>query len=185
MTTPARTPAAQDATAKPAQDPAARPFSAQADRTPAGLTLARLDGLELQPAPINPDWVLEGEPSARALTLAQGDDRSANMSVWDCTAGRFHWYFGCDEAVYILEGSVIVTGPDGETRELHAGDSAYFPAYDWYEWHVPDYVRKVAFCHDVVPSLARLPVRILARLSLIAEKLYTAAFGFSSRPPRD
>ena len=47
-----------------------------------------------------------------------------------------------------------------------------------------DYVRKVAFCHDVVPSLARLPVRILTRLSLIAERLYTAAFGFSSRPPR-
>lgn len=148
-----------------------------ADRTPAGLTLARLEGLELSPAPINPDWVLEGDPQARAVQLAQGDDRNASMSVWDCTAGRFDWYFGCDEAVYILEGSVTVTGQDGETRVLSAGDTAYFPAFSWFEWHVPDYVRKVAFCHDVLPPLARLPVKVLVRLSRIANRLYTAAFG--------
>lgn len=153
-----------------------------ADRTPAGLTLARLDGLELDPAPINPDWVLEGEPQARAVQLAQGDDRYASMSVWDCTAGRFNWYFGCDEAVYILEGSVTVTGPDGETRVLSAGDTGYFPAFSWFEWHVPDYVRKVAFCHDVVPPLARLPVKVLVRLSQIADRLYTAAFRTRTMP---
>ncbi|WP_417769458.1 cupin domain-containing protein [Stappia sp.] len=153
-----------------------------ADRTPAGLTLARLDGLKLDPAPINPDWVLEGAPQARAVQLAQGDDRNASMSVWDCTAGRFNWYFGCDEAVYILEGSVTVTGPDGETRVLNAGDTGYFPAFSWFEWHVPDYVRKVAFCHDVVPPLARLPVKVLVRLSRVADRLYTAAFGPRAAP---
>ncbi|WP_067337062.1 cupin domain-containing protein [Stappia indica] len=147
------------------------------DRTPAGLTLARLEGLELMPAPINPDWVLEGAPQARAVQLASGQDRNANMSVWDCTDGRFNWYFGCDEAVYILEGSVTVTGPDGEVRKLTAGDTAYFPAFTWFEWQVHGYVRKVAFCHDVVPPLARLPLRIYARLSRIKARLYTAAFG--------
>ncbi|WP_293719984.1 cupin domain-containing protein [Stappia sp.] len=167
-----------------AQDTTSRDIPQGAMRMASGLTLARTEGLELHDAPINPDWILDGAPRARALTLAQGDDRNANMAVWDCTAGRFHWYFGCDEAVYILEGSVTVTGPDGETRRLEAGDTAYFPAYSWFTWEVEDYVRKVAFCHDVVPSLARLPVRILTRLSLIAERLYTAAFGFSSRPPR-
>ncbi|SDU48626.1 cupin domain-containing protein [Stappia sp. ES.058] len=153
-------------------------------RTATGLTHARLDALELSQAPIDPDWILEGAPQARVAQIAEGTDAGATMAMWDCTAGRFNWYFGCDEAVFILEGSVTVTGPDGETRDLSAGDTAYFPAYTWFEWHVPTYVRKVAFCHRVVPSLARVPLKVLNKLSTIADKLYTVAFGARNAPIR-
>ncbi|WP_051241702.1 cupin domain-containing protein [Stappia stellulata] len=153
-------------------------------RTAAGLIHARLDTLALSDAPIDPDWILEGQPQARVMQIAEGADAAATMAVWDCTAGRFNWYFGCDEAVFILEGSVTVTGPDGEVRELHAGDTAYFPAYTWFEWHVPSYVRKVAFCHRVIPTLARVPLKVLNRLSAIAERLYTVAIGSKTAPAR-
>ena len=153
-------------------------------RTAAGLTHARLDGLELAPAPIDPDWILEGTPEARVAQIAEGSDAGATMAVWDCTAGRFNWYFGCEEAVFILEGGVTVTGPDGEVRELTAGDTAYFPAFTWFEWHLPSYVRKVAFCHTVVPTYARLPLKVLNKLSSIAERLYTVAFGTRNVPAR-
>lgn len=155
-----------------------------AARTAAGLTHAPLDGLALSPAPIDPDWILEGEPQARVAQIAEGSDAGATMAVWDCTAGRFNWYFGCEEAVFILEGSVTVTGPDGDIRELTAGDTAYFPAYAWFEWHVPSYVRKVAFCHTVVPAYARLPLKVLTRLSSITDRLYTVAFGAKTAPAR-
>lgn len=157
---------------------------ATADRTPAGLTLARLEGLDLPPAPINPDWVLDGDPQARAVQIARGQDRYATLSVWDCTQGRFNWYFGCDEAVYILEGAVTVTGPDGEVRKLTAGDTAYFPAFTWFEWQVHGYVRKVAFCHDVVPPAARLPLRIYGRVSRIVARIAAAVFGGSRTQAR-
>lgn len=152
--------------------------------TAAGLTFARTGDLTLQDAPINPDWILEGAPRARALLLAQGADRRANMSVWDCTAGRFHWYFGCDEAVHIVEGSVKVTDASGDCRLLEAGDAAWFPAYSWFTWEVEDHVRKVAFCHDAVPLPARFPLRVLTRLTQVATRLSTAVFGSSRRPPR-
>jgi len=133
---------------------------------------------------IDPDWILEGTPEARVAQIAEGSDAGATMAVWDCTAGRFNWYFGCEEAVFILEGGVTVTGPDGEVRELTAGDTAYFPAFTWFEWHVPSYVRKVAFCHTVVPTYARLPLKVLNKLSSIAERLYTVAFGTRNVPAR-
>ncbi|MBA4612616.1 cupin domain-containing protein [Stappia taiwanensis] len=152
------------------------------ERSSAGLMSAQLGAVDLQPQPINPDWILDGTPEARCTQLAEGSDRHATMAVWDCTAGRFNWYFGCDEAVYILEGSVTVTGPDGEVRKLTAGDTAYFPAYTWFEWHVEEYVRKVAFCHDVLPVMARLPVRILGKMTRVAERLFSVVM--SGKPER-
>ncbi|MBL6430831.1 MAG: hypothetical protein HPM95_05035 [Alphaproteobacteria bacterium] len=87
----------------PAQD--IRHSLPSAARTAAGLTHARLDELELAPAPIDPDWILEGAPEARVAQIAEGSDAGATMAVWDCTAGRFDWYFGCEEAVFILRAA--------------------------------------------------------------------------------
>ncbi|WP_349359193.1 cupin domain-containing protein [Stappia sp.] len=136
-----------------------------------GLAHAVPTTLPLAPAPIDPDWILEGAPQARAAQIAHAADGRATLSVWDCTRGRFHWYFGGDEAVHILDGAVNVTGPDGRTRHLVAGDAAWFPAGTWFEWDVPEYVRKVAFCHDPVPAVARLPLRVWGRLGRIAARV--------------
>ncbi|MBB4091964.1 cupin domain-containing protein [Ochrobactrum pecoris] len=110
--------------------------------------------MELKSAPINPDWVLEGNPQARSYEQSASNDRAAYTAIWDCTAGTFRWYFGWDETVYILEGEVHVTDADGGTRTLRAGDVAYFRGGTWATWKIDNYLRKVAFMRRTLPELA-------------------------------
>ena len=107
-----------------------------------------LDDEELTAAPIPEHWVLEGRPAARAKGLASSADGLSNAALWDCTAGRFEWRFGADETVHILEGSVIVTCPSGETTTLETGDVAFFPAGITSVWEVPHYVKKLAVLRE-------------------------------------
>jgi uncharacterized cupin superfamily protein len=106
---------------------------------------ARLDSVFLKPAPIEPSWILSGSPVARSGVHSKSADGCASTNVWDCSAGIFNWYFGWDETVVILEGSVKVTSPDGITTELNVGDIGYFPARTQWRWEVERYVRKIAF----------------------------------------
>ncbi len=110
--------------------------------------------MELAPAPINPEWVLEGNPQARSSEQSASPDRAAYTAIWDCTAGTFRWYFGWDETVYILEGEVHVTDADGGTRTLRAGDVAYFRGGTWATWKIDNYLRKVAFMRRTLPAPA-------------------------------
>ena len=61
---------------------------------------------DLQLQPINPDWIREGAPIARALTVTQSPDSLLTAGLWDCSAGVFTWIFAADEIVHILEGEV-------------------------------------------------------------------------------
>ncbi|HEY8571426.1 cupin domain-containing protein [Phenylobacterium sp.] len=112
---------------------------------------ARLEDARLEPAPIRPEWVMEGQPLARSAELSRSPDGTALTALWDCTAGTFNWFFAGDETVHILEGEVLVSGDDG-VRTLKAGDVALFPAGTWSTWRVPQYVKKVAFCRDPLPK---------------------------------
>ncbi|HEY5337074.1 MAG TPA: cupin domain-containing protein [Rhizomicrobium sp.] len=120
--------------------------------------------MELQAAPINPDWILDGAPVARNRILANSTDRFAWTMLWDCTAGQFNWIYTVDETVHVIEGSVTVTDMDGSTNTLGAGDIAFFPAGTTAHWHIENYVRKVAFCQRPVPLAVGLPLRTLRRL---------------------
>jgi uncharacterized cupin superfamily protein len=82
----------------------------------------------LNPAPINPAWILQGEPKARNRLLSGSADGTACSLVWDCTAGRFNWFYDIDETVYVVEGSVVIRDHKGTVRRLETGDSAFFPA---------------------------------------------------------
>lgn len=124
---------------------------------------ASLASLDLDPAPIRPEWILDGRPLARCRHWSDSSDGTTSAMVWDCTAGRFRWYFGGDEIVHIIEGEVIVTGDDGSHRTLRPGDAALFRAGTWSTWHVPHYVRKHAICHDSLPVAIALPLRATRR----------------------
>lgn len=104
----------------------------------------RLDDVVLSPAPIDPSWVIEGDPVARSGQWSTSPDTTTSTWVWDCTAGRFHWHFESDETIHVIEGEVIVRSEGQEPRTLRAGDAALFYADTWAEWHVPNYVRKHA-----------------------------------------
>lgn len=106
---------------------------------------------EMMPAPVEPSWVLAGDPQARASSHSQAADKFASTAVWDCTAGTFRWYFGWDETVVILEGEVHVTAEDGSERTLKAGDVGYFRGGTWATWHIEKYVKKIAFIRKPMP----------------------------------
>jgi uncharacterized protein len=121
---------------------------------------ASSDVIEMKPAPIEPGWIISGDPLARAGAHSKADDQCAATGVWDCTAGTFRWFFGWDETVVILEGQVHIVAEDGAERTLRAGDIAYFKGGTWATWHIDTYVRKVAFLRRPFPA----PVAMLYRL---------------------
>ncbi|MET0197661.1 DUF861 domain-containing protein [Rhodococcus sp. RS1C4] len=119
----------------------------------------RLSEVLLQDSPIDPDWILEGEPRARVAEWSRSIDGTTTTNVWDCTAGRFRWYFSVDEIVHIMDGSVTVSSDDHPERTLVAGDAALFRAGTWSEWHVQDYVRKHAILRQHLPGSLLLALK--------------------------
>jgi uncharacterized protein len=112
-----------------------------------GARVLRHESLGLEPAPIPQAWILEGNPLARERHLAGSTDRLASTSMWDCTAGRFNWFYDADEVIHVLEGSAIVKDAAGVRRPLQAGDTFLFAAGSRYQWTIPSYVRKIGFLH--------------------------------------
>jgi uncharacterized cupin superfamily protein len=120
---------------------------------------------DLAAAPITAEHVIDGAPVARSIELTSSDDGLVSTHIWDCTAGRFHWYFGVDEIVHILDGEVHVTGDDGATVILRTGDVGHFPLDSHAIWHVPEYVRKLAVLR--APKVP-LPLRAARKLQRLA-----------------
>lgn len=148
-------------------------FETRADYSQAGhseglFTFAMMDPAALEPAPINPDWILEGTPEARCLELSAGTRRSTNTAHWSCTKGRFRWYYGCDETVLFLEGEVIVTDESGTVYHGKPGVSLFFPAGTSAVWEVPSYIRKIAFNHQPVHPLLNFMDRAYNKLCRMA-----------------
>jgi uncharacterized cupin superfamily protein len=108
-----------------------------------GIDFASID-VELEPSPIRPGWILAGQPVARNKFLFVSPDRQMRTLIWECTAGRFNWFYDEDETVFILEGSVTIKKPDGSVHHLKAGDAAFFHGGSCAEWTIKHYVRKLA-----------------------------------------
>ncbi|MDR4307434.1 DUF861 domain-containing protein [Chelatococcus sambhunathii] len=125
--------------------------AAAAPRHPVFLS-APLAAITLDPAPIEPSWVISGQPLARAKLHSTSADRFSSTTIWDCTAGAFRWRFVWDETVHILEGAVTVTDETGRVTRLGEGDVAYFAAGSWATWKVETYVKKIAFCRRAFPT---------------------------------
>jgi hypothetical protein len=118
----------------------------------------------LGPAPIPSEWILEGNPVTRCRQLSGSTDDRAFTVMWDCTASRFNWYYEADETICVLEGSVIVTDPQGHRHTLHPMDTYLFPSGSRYHWNVPVYVRKLAFIHMPLPPKLRYARRVYRSL---------------------
>jgi uncharacterized cupin superfamily protein len=118
------------------------------------------DMLEMKPLPIEPSWVIAGNPQARAASHSKASDECAATGIWDCTAGTFRWFFGWDETVVIIEGEVQVTAEDGTQRILRSGDVAYFKGGTWATWHIETYVKKIAFLRKPFPAAIALLYRL-------------------------
>lgn len=130
-----------------------------------GARAVRQDTYGLVAAPIPQAWILEGNPVARNRRLAGSSDQLATTFMWDCTAGRFNWFYDEDEVIHVLEGSVIIEDTAGVRQRLQAGDTFLFAAGTRYQWTVPNYIRKVAFLHEPLSRELRIVRGILRRLT--------------------
>jgi uncharacterized cupin superfamily protein len=120
---------------------------------------------EVEPAPIRKEWVLEGNPVARNRYFCTNADNTARSCVWECTAGRFNWFYDIDETVCLLEGAVTIKDHrTGISTTLQAGDMIFFPAGSRAEWTVETYVRKFAFLRTPPPPGAQLAWRVTRSL---------------------
>jgi uncharacterized protein len=123
----------------------------------------RHDTHGLVPAPIPRSWVLEGNPVARDKRLT-GGERLPSTLMWDCTAGRFNWFYEDEEVAHVLEGSVVVEDAAGVRQWLREGDTFLFPAGSQFVWTVPNYIRKIAFSYSP-PRETRLINGVVERLT--------------------
>ncbi len=120
-----------------------------------------IDDDDLAPAPINPAWIVEGEPVARARSVSVDQDGSVRVWLWECSAGRFDWHYGStDETVHILQGEAELTTSDGSILAIRAGDVVHFPNDEIVRWHVPRYIKKVAFFSVHVAWPRRMAQRV-------------------------
>jgi uncharacterized cupin superfamily protein len=131
---------------------------------PASLILPSATNVELCSAPIEPSWIIEGNPIARNALLSRSEDGTASTIVWECTEGKFNWYYDIDETIHILEGSIVLESDTMEPTRFGPGDVVFFKNGAHARWHVEGRVRKLAFCRKTQPKLVGLAVRVLAKL---------------------
>ena len=125
----------------------------------------------LSPAPIPPDWIIDGDPRAASAEIARSADGACATCVWATTPGVFRWHFKGDEIVTIVEGEVYVCDENSaHERRLGPGDAALFRAGTWSTWHVPHYVRKHAICRDSLPAAIAVPLRLSRRAAGLASR---------------
>jgi uncharacterized protein len=123
------------------------------------IIIATAASAALSPAPIYPEWILEGQPVAHNKMLALSHDKTQRTMAWECTPGLFNWHYTEDETVYIITGEVFITSKDGTERRLGGGDIAFFPAGTSCVWRVTQCVRKVAFLRKDLPRPVGFGIR--------------------------
>ncbi|WP_298254405.1 cupin domain-containing protein [Bradyrhizobium sp.] len=108
--------------------------------------------VKLFSSPIEPSWVIEGNPQARSCLLSRSADELGWTAVWECTEGKFNWYYHLDETILILEGSIILESGTLPPTRYGVGDVILFREGAQARWHVENYVKKLAFGHRSIAS---------------------------------
>ena len=149
-------------------------FPPQSDTTGANPTCMQVGLVEQQdfrPSPLEPTWILEGNPEAQSCPLTSSADGRFTSGRWSCTGGRFKFIYACDEIVHILEGSVTVE-ESGRVRTLRPGDVAYFPQGLESVWTVHGYVKKFAIFRvqpgRLINRVAKRALRSLKKIAALA-----------------
>jgi hypothetical protein len=87
--------------------------------------------------------------------------------VWECSEGRFNWYYDFDETILILEGSIVLEGDTMPATRYVAGDVIFFRDGAHARWHVEGRVKKLAFCRKTQPVWLGFALRVFAKLKKI------------------
>ena len=123
--------------------------------------------VNLSPRPIEPSWIIEGNPVAQWCVLSKSADGLASTMVWQCSEGKFNWYYDFDETILILEGSIVLESDTMPPARYGAGDVIFFKDGAHASWHVEGHVRKLAFCRTTQPMLLGFALRVVNKLKRI------------------
>jgi uncharacterized protein len=118
----------------------------------------------LTPRPIEPSWIIEGNPVAQCSTLSKSADGTASTMVWQCSEGKFNWYYDFDETILILEGSIVLENDAMPPTRYGPGDVVFFKDGAHARWHVEGHVKKLAFCRKTQPVLLGFALRVFSKL---------------------
>jgi uncharacterized cupin superfamily protein len=127
--------------------------------------------VDLKPSPIEPSWIIEGNPEARSRQLLTSADGAATTLIWSCTEGKFYWHYDVDETIMILEGSILLESEGMPPKRFGVGDVIYFRRGAHAKWHVEGYVKKVAFLRQTNPIGFGLAIRAVNKLKRMFLKL--------------
>jgi uncharacterized protein len=119
---------------------------------------------DLTPSPIDPSWIIEGNPAAQSSLLSKSADGQAWTVVWQCSEGKFNWYYDLDETILILEGSIVLENDAMRPTRYGPGDVIFFKHGAHAKWHVEGRVRKLAFCRKTQPVLLSFALRALSKI---------------------
>lgn len=126
--------------------------------------------VDLAPSPVEPSWIIEGNPDARSRVLSTSACGTAKTMIWSCTEGKFNWYYDLDETIVIIEGSIVLESEGMPPKRYGVGDVIVFRCGAQARWHVEGYVKKVAFLRLNNPLPLAIAIRGVNKLrSLIAQ----------------
>src|ERR1700730_11330502 len=131
---------------------------------PLGLIETAHCEMVLEPSPIEPSWIIEGNPEARSCLLSTSVCNTARTLIWSCTEGKFNWYYDFDETIVILEGSIVLESEGMPPKRYGVGDVIFFRDGAHAKWHVEGYVKKVAFCRQTYPFWLGFTIRAVNKL---------------------
>mgnify|MGYP003707162913 FL=1 len=120
--------------------------------------------VDLELRPIEPSWIIEGNPVSHSHILSTSADGTASTIIWSCTEGKFNWYYDFDETIMILEGSIVLESDGMPAKRYGVGDVIFFRDGAHAKWHVEGYVKKIAFCRKTNPALIGFMVRVVNKL---------------------
>ncbi|MCP3471987.1 cupin domain-containing protein [Bradyrhizobium sp. CCGUVB1N3] len=132
------------------------------------MTLALIEtghcDVDLKPSPIEPSWIIEGNPEARSHLLSTSACGTAMTLIWSCTEGKFNWYYDLDETIMILEGSMVLESDGMTPKRYGVGDVVFFREGAHAKWHVEKFVKKVAFLRQTNPAGLGYAIRVINKL---------------------
>jgi hypothetical protein len=120
--------------------------------------------VKLAPRPIEPSWIIEGNPVAQCCVLSKSADGLASTMVWECSEGKFNWYYDFDETILILEGAIVLESDVLGSTRYGPGDMVFFRDGAHARWHVEGRVRKLAFCRTAQPFALGFALRAFNKI---------------------
>jgi hypothetical protein len=118
----------------------------------------------MTPRPIEPSWIIEGNPVAQSSVLSKSADGLASTMVWQCSEGKFNWFYDFDETILILEGSIVLENDGMRPTRYGPGDVVFFKDGAHAKWHVEGHVKKLAFCRKTQPVVLGFALRVFSKI---------------------